>query len=354
MTASEDFRSEMQLSRDAFVSAMGQLDVASRAQLPLGPALTALAEEAQSSAARRALRQLARRVEQGESLPEALASTPTRLSPALLLLAERGLQFGRFDSVLHWTVEQTRRSNELRRQLWFALAYPVFLLAIAVGVASFVLFYIVPQFAKIFEDFGTELPSLTQAVVFVSRIGVNYWLPCLGVLLVLLILVTVVSIGWGHWLVTRRWSGSIPLIGPLFRMAALTEFCHLLAVFIEAQMPLATSVRVAAESSEDQWLRLTGEQLALDIERGIGAEMAALTCGLPSSLAHVLRETSSPTVMADALHGLGDIYAARTEVNARLTSTVIEPFAMIFTVVGLGTIVIALFLPLFKLLNELS
>jgi type II secretory pathway component PulF len=337
-------------------SVLGQLDATARAKLPLAPALIAMAEETYSPRSRRALRQLAVRLERGESLSQALDSVELRLSPALRILAERGTQFGRFDAVLHWTVEQTRRANELRRQLWMALTYPLFLIVIAAGVSSFVFFAIVPQFAKIFEDFGTELPGLTVAVISVARFGLAYWIPCLLVVTLLLavILFTCPFIWQGQWLVSRRWSGSIPLIGPLFRLAALSEFCHLLAVFVESGMPLATSVLVAGESSEDEWLQQTSTQLALDIDRGIGAEMAALTCGFPSSLAHVLRETSSPQALSDALHGLAEIYSARTEVSSRLTSTVVEPFVMVFTVVGLGTIVIALFMPLIKLLNDLS
>ena len=153
---------------------------------------------------------------------------------------------------------------------------------------------------------------------------------------------------------TRRWSGSIPILGPLFRLAALSEFCHLLAVFVESGMPLASSVLVAGETSEDEWLRLTCTQLALDIDRGIGAEMAALTCGFPSSLAHALRGANSPQALAESLHGLAEIYFARTDISSRLTSSVVEPFVMVLTVVGLGTIVISLFLPLLKLLNDLS
>lgn len=331
-----------------------QLDTAARAQLPLAPALRALAEETSSWRTRRALRQLVARLERGESLPDALASVDLKISPALRVLSLRGIQLGRLDAVLHWTVEQTRRSNELRRQLWAAVAYPAVLIGIALSITAFLMICIVPQFGKIFNDFGTELPGLTLVVVSVSQFGLAYWWGCLIGFAVLATIVVSLLMWRGHWLVTQRWSGSIPLIGPLFRLAALSEFCHLLAVFVESEMPLATGVLVAGESSEDEWVKMASVQMALDIDRGIGAEMAALTCGFPASLAHVLRETSSPKTLADALHGLAEIYSARTEVSSRLTSTVIEPFVMIFTVVGLGTIVIALFMPLIKLLNDLS
>ena len=356
MTPKEDDQPVIWLTDADVVSVMGQLDATARVQLPLAPALLAMAEETYSPRTRRGLRQLAARLERGESLSQALDSVELRLSPALRVLAERGTQFGRFDAVLHWTVEQTRRSNELRRQLWLALTYPFLLIAIASVVGSFMFFYIIPQFKKIFDDFGTELPGLTAAMIAVSDFGINYWLPCVVVagLLLLLVLCTCPFIWRGHWLVSRRWSGSIPLIGPLFRLAALSEFCHLLAVFVESEMPLAAGLRVAGESSGDEWLKMVSIQMAEDIECGIGAEMAAITCGFPASVAHVLRGTSSPRTLADALHGLAEIFSARTEVNSRLTSSIIEPFVMIFTVVGLGTVVIALFLPLLKLMNDLS
>lgn len=354
MTSEHDEQPVIRFTEADVESVLEQFDATVRAKLPLAPALHAMADEAYSPKTRRGLRELARRLEQGEPLDRALDSVELRLSPALRLLAEQGTQFGRFDAVLHWTVEQTRRANALRWHLWMALIYPVFLIAVMSAVASFLFFTIVPQFAKIFEDFGTELPRLTVAVISVSRFGSTYWLPCLLAFAALMALGTFPFVWRGHWLVSRRWSGSIPLIGPLFRLAALAEFCHLLAVFVESGMPLASGVRVAGETSEDEWLQLKSAEMTRDINRGIGGEMAALTCGLPPSLAHVLREATSPKLLADALHGLAEIYSARTELSSRLSSSVVEPFVMVLTVVGIGTIVIALFMPLIKLLNDLS
>ncbi|MBC8112860.1 MAG: type II secretion system F family protein [Candidatus Saccharimonas sp.] len=354
MTSTHDDQPVIRFTDADVESVLGQLDTTARAKLPLAPALNAMADETYSPKTRRGLRQLAARLERGESLHQALNSVELRLSPALRVLAEQGTQFGRFDAVLHWSVEQTRRSNELRRQLWVVLTYPLFLISIVATVGSFLFVVIVPQFAKIFDDFGTQLPGITVAVISVSQFCAANRLPALLALAVVLVLATGPFAWRGHWLVTRRWSGSIPLIGPLFRLAALSEFCHLLAVFVESGMPLAAGALVAGESSEDEWLQLMSVQLALDIDRGIEAEMAAITCGFPSSLAHVLREATSPKVLADALHGLAEIYSARTEVSSHLTSSIVEPFVMVLTVVGLGTIVIALFMPLIKLLNDLS
>lgn len=343
------------LNSHEVASILGQVDTAARAQLPLAPALRAMSEEAPSRRTRRELIRLAERLEQGESLPDALRTVRTRLSPAIMLLAENELQFGRIDSVLHWTVEQARRSRELRRQLWLALIYPFVLMSVALMVAGFLLFAIVPQFAKIYEDFGTQLPGLTAVVINIARFGQQYWPVMLAVIVFLVILVLATSpLGRvGRWLVTQRWSGSIPVIGPLFRMAALSDFCHLLAVFVESELPLASSVLVAGESSDDKWLNHASSQWALDIDEGIAAELGALTSGFPSSLAHVFRDTVTPIGMAEALHGLGDIYAARTEVNSRLTSTIVEPFVMVLTVVGLGTLLVALFMPLFGMMHDL-
>jgi len=356
MTSASDNPTPVRFTDADAASVMGQLDATARARLPLAPALMAMAEETYSPRTRRGLRRVAARLERGETLPQALESVDLRMSAALRLLSQQGTHFGRFDEVLHWTVEQTRRSSELRRQLWLALAYPFLLLSVAAVIGAFLFLIVVPMFGKIFEDFGTELPVITRGVVMLARFGVDYWYMCLLVAVVLAAAVTFCSLFlWqGHWLMAQRWSGSIPLIGPLFRLAALSEFCHLLGVFVSSEMPLATSVLVAGESSEDEWLKQATRQLALDIDRGITAEQAALTCGFPASLVQVLRETSSSHNLADALHGLAEVYSARTEVNSRLTSTIIEPFVMVVVVVGLGVVVVSLFMPLIKLLNDLS
>lgn len=303
---------------------------------------------------RRALIEMAQRLEGGSPLPQVLASLGSRVSPLMLTLMEHGAEIGRFDTVLHWAAEQGRRRRSLHWTLWFALSYPLFLLGVGGAVGSFLMIGIVPNFRKIFQDFGTELPDITKVIIETSIFLVNYGPIVVVTILAVLIATFVVTLTSGNWLVTRKWSPFIPLIGPLFHLETLSEFCDLLAVFVECQMPIPKALRLASRGTHDQWLQSACETLASDIDEGHPTETSARTVGIPIAISQLLREGNNSQAMAEALRGLSDLYASRVEVSSRLVAIVAEPFVVLVTAVGLGSTVAALYLPLIKLLNDLS
>jgi type II secretory pathway component PulF len=324
----------------------------------LPPGLRAMAAETGSRRMRRSLRSMADRLEAGEDLPAVLQTLQPRLTPLMGTLVEQGAQLGRLDTILHWAAEQARRGQSLRWQLMSTLSYPLFLVDAALVITAFVLFGIVPMFSKIFQDFGTELPPLTKLIIFVSELGTGFayyaylfW-PILMMIMLFIMLLPIVLLG--NRVMSQRWSIAIPVLGPLFRLATLADFCHLLAVFVEMRLPLARAIRLTGQATTDAWLRKACVELADEIDEGQSSQSSAVAAGLPVAIAQMLRDSSSPTTLVEALHGLGDIYAARAATNSRFIGVIAEPFILIFTSLGLGTIVVALFMPLIKLLNDLS
>jgi type II secretory pathway component PulF len=158
----------------------------------------------------------------------------------------------------------------------------------------------------------------------------------------------------GERTMRQRWAGAIPVLGPLFRLAALSDFCHLLAVFVEVHMPMARAVRLTGQAINDMWLQAACEDLAREIEQGQSSQSSAMAAGLPAAIAQMLRDSSSASTLVEALQGLGDIYAARASTNSRFIAVIVEPFILVFTAASIGTIVVALYLPLINLLNMLS
>lgn len=306
------------------------------------------------SRSQEAIRAMARSLDEGEPLPRVLQSLGSQVSPLMLTLIKHGAELGRFDTALHWAAEQGRRRRSLHWTLWFALSYPLFLLGVGGAVSSFLMIGIVPDFKKIFDDFGTELPGMTKVIIAISNFQVNYWWIVVGAILVAVIAAFVVTLTTGDWLVTRKWSPFIPVIGPLFHLETLSEFCDLLAVFVECQMPIPKTLRMASMATQDQWLQSACETLATDIDEGHGTETSARTVGIPVAISQLLREGSDSQTMAESLRGLSDLYASRVEVSSRLVAIVAEPFVVLVTAVGLGSTVVALYLPLIKLLNDLS
>jgi len=360
MTDSKPPRPPISVSADDAILILEEADLASSAGVPLSPGLRAMAAEAWPGRFRRSLLQLADRLDEGEPLPTVLQSLQPSLSPITESLVQEGADCGRMDLILHWSTEQGRRRRNLRFQLGTALAYPFFLLAVAALIAGFVLIMIVSKFEQIFRDFGTQLPALTHGVLWLSRALIWVSQPFLdhwGMTLVgagLLAAIVLIVAPQCDWISRPRWWGRIPLVGPLFRLVALADFCQFLAILIEIRSPLPKAVRLAGRASGDKWLMNAGEELAAAIEAGNLSAATSTELQVPAAIGQLLSSLSTPESLAEALYGLAEIYSVRAEVNCRFVAVIVEPIVMTVTTVGLGAIVVGLLIPLVKLLNDLS
>ena len=339
---------------DAGDPVVSQMSRAIRAGLPLESGLRALAEQTAWGPTRRALLQLSEDLERGMPLVEGIRVSKARLPRSMSALVEAGMETGRLDTVMKYSVEQSKRATWLRMQIWIALAYPLFLFWFGTLICAFILLTIVPQFKQIFEDFGTELPGLTEFLLGLTSIAVKIgWGPIL-LCFPVLIMLCVVFMTLGRSQFGQQWSNSIPLLGSVFRLATLSDFCQILAILLESKLPFSKALRFAALASNDRWLARKIQVVAHDLDQGATPDQAATLSGLPNSMSQVFRYASSDRTGVEALRGLSDLYAARCSVSSRLVSTILEPFAVIVVMGFAGTTAIAVFLPLIKLLNDLS
>jgi type II secretory pathway component PulF len=339
-------------SEDA-VQILEQSALAAQAGVPLAPGLRAMAAEAPSRRTRIELNRVADRLDAGEPLPEILLALQPQLSPLTATLVELSSEIGRLDTLLHWAAEFGRRRRTLQWSLRTALAYPVFLTLIAVSVWLVLLVVIVPMFKRIFSDFGTQLPALTRLIMGASDLATRFWPIGVAIAIPVTIALCVVLFSQ-RWILSQRWSGGIPIIGKLFYQEAIAEFCHLSAVFIELRLPLQKSIRLTGQSTHFRWLQNACENLAEDVESGQLTDHSALSLGFPVAVSQLLSNSADSAATSEALHGIGELYTARIIVQSRLIATAIEPFILILTVVSIGSIIVALILPLVSLLNALS
>ncbi len=332
----------------------GQISQAIRTGLPLETGLRALAEQTRSGRTRRALMELSERLERGTPLADAMQNMDTHLPHSMSVLVEAGLETGKLDSVMQYSVEQSQRASWLRREVWTSLAYPLFLSLFCAMICSFILVTIIPQFKRIFDDFGTELPGLTVVLIRFSDSIVNFWHLVGTPIFLIPFALCVLFLLLGRSGLMQRWATSIPLFGTVFRLATYSEFCQILAILTEAKLPFSKALRFAGAASDDRWLKRKCLMMAHDVEHGSTPDEAAMLSGLPNSLRQVFRHASSETTFVEALRGLADLYAARCSISSGLVSTILEPFAVVVVMGFAGMTTIAIFLPLIKLLNDLS
>lgn len=353
-TARPDLPFEKLTGADAELLA-GQMANVTGAGLPLSAGLRALSEEVPSFRVRRWLRTISDRLERGQSLGAVAREAEGSWPQYFLAMLFAGQRTGKLPTLLNECVVHLRTTAEVRRQLWVAMAYPGVLILAAWLLLSFLTTWLLPQFKSIFLAFGTELPVITVAILawsdFMSFLG--WWF--LPSLVVAAWLVWIASDSLGYERARDALVSRVPLFGEARRSAALGEFCRLLSLLVKYQVGLPEAVRLAAGSVRDTDLREACLELATRVESGESLSEAATGIGrFPQDLLHLFRWADRGDDFSEGLQNASEVLSAQSRVHSHTLAIICEPAVTIAIGVTVGLTVIALFMPLVKLLNDLS
>lgn len=348
-------------------------DAAMEATVPLSASLRALAQESTGGIIHRELQRMVNELDRGQPLDVVMRTFPTALPRRMSALVDAGLKTGKLPFFMQHVLDYQRRNAQLRRRILRNLAYPLLVFVFAASIVAGILIGIIPSFKKIFDDFGTDLPALTKVLIAVSdsAVGATAWMapvaqrlgwPATIVLLCCVVAGASLLLGWFRiapldWL--RHWSQRglqlAPIVGSVFQTAALANFFRLVALLVEAGVPLPESLRLAAAVTDDGSLEAGAKRVSTAIEHGdspLDAVRSAET--FPREVLPIFRWADNRKLFIEALRGAADIYAVRSHLHAGVTGIVLAP-ALIFGVgLSVGLVVIAMFLPLIKLLNDLA
>ena len=358
------------LSRDESVEFGGNVATIVQSGLPLVSGLQALYAEIPSGGLRRlltwrrgqggfagargALREMIRRLEAGESVERVIAIDGGG-APPIPAIIRSGLRTDRLGLYLEQYLSRARESADRRRQVVLGLAYPLLLLVAGIAVLTAVSYFLVPNFRAIFEDFGVELPGLTLLVIGISDLlvaGAVWLFPGLIVALALIWTGVLVFGGPHAW---RRLIYRTPIIGDPWRFAALSEFSHLLAVLVEGAEPLPVALRACGGASHNPDLARHAAMLADDVQRGTELVIGARSLSaFPPELTAFFLWANDRESFVDGLRAAGDIFDTRARAQIGVVTAVLEPVIILGVAGTLAMVLTALFLPLIKLLNELS
>ena len=333
----------------------GQMANVTGAGLPLSAGLRALSEEVPSRRVRKWLRAISDRLERGQSLGAVAREAEGAWPRYFLAMLSAGQRTGKLPVLLNECVVHLRTTAEVRRELWVALAYPAVLIAVAWLLLSFLGTLILPQFRSIFLGFGKELPGITVAILAWSDVmGVVGWWS-LPALVLVLWLAWIFAEPLGYERLRDSLVSHVPLFGEARRSAALSEFCRLLSMLVKYEVGLPEAVRLAAGSVRDADLREACFDLATRIQAGESLTDAATQIGrFPQDLLHLFRWADRGEDFAEGLQNASEVLGAQSRVHSHTLAIVFEPAVTIAIGIVVGLTVIALFMPLVKLLNDLS
>jgi len=343
----------VELSASEVERLTGHIGEITRAELPLAPALAALAEELPPDRFRRGLRQIVRRLEAGLSLEQVL-STPR--APAVLpALIRVGVRTGRTGEVLGEYLASVRQMASLRRRGALVLGYPLILLSTLSLVFLGFLTVIVPDFKSIFSDFGTELPRITRLLIGLSDlVSLHVLWVLLGI--VVLVVLPCVTLRWGlDRPGRRRLLHRIPMIGPLVRYGGLARFARLLALLVRQEVPLPEALPLAGDATGDAEIADAARYLA-DVARqgGTLSPETHVLSRFPASLMQALSWHEYRDALPEALLAVAEMFEGRSRVQMSLITALTGPVVAVFVASTGLFLVIGLFGPIIQLLNDLS
>jgi len=331
---------------------LGGVAEAGRA-LPEG--FRALAEETSDRSSRALLERLAEAVERGETLASALKAEGGHCPRHMIGIVAAAARSGQPARVLSEAGRFARLRSDVYRQLFIQLFYPIILCCAYLALFLLLSFWIVPMYENLFREFGVDLPQLTIALIEFSRVLRNpgFW----GVLALILLGCFVVAVmeQWRTYRITTRLSQGVPLFGALWRNATMAEFVHLLALLLEGHVPLPEALRLAASGTRDRPLVLASEGVARRIENGDPFGDAATAYRLfPRGLTKLLDWAERKESLPEALRLGGELYLARARAQTTLLGVFLFVSGIILVLLGTWLTIVALYLPLVKLMSELS
>jgi type II secretory pathway component PulF len=323
------------------------------AGLPMAHGLIALGEELPRGRLRRSMNELARTLESGVTLDQALDKQSNTIPPHLRGLVVAGLRSGRLGDILSRFSQYVGVGTELKRRLWLSLAYPILTVCTALALLFFVCVILVGQFETIYRDFNIPLPMMTNGLISIARVVNTAWVP-------VAIVGGMLLLGWlvGRFLLPpalrRGLAGRLPLIGRVWRAVSLAEFCHLLALLLESELPLPEALRLTGEGVQDSDVDAACRQMANQVGSGRSLSQAMEKVWLfPFGLSRLVRWAENQESLPEVLHMAGSMFESRGRSYSSFVGTVLNVFCVLL-VFQMVLVVPALFLPLITLISRLS
>ncbi|MES0349221.1 MAG: type II secretion system F family protein [Desulfobacteria bacterium] len=320
------------------------------AGLPLIQSLNILESQEENKTFKAVLKQVKDNVEEGSTLADAMGKHPKIFDELFVNMVAAGEVGGILDTILNRVSAYMEKAMKLKRQVKGAMTYPAIVLVIAVLVIVVILVFVIPVFEKMFADFGGTLPVPTQIVVAISNFmkgNIVYMIIGLGLL----------AYAFKRFCGTEKGRAlvddimlKLPVVGPLLRKVAVAKFTRTMSTMISSGVPILDSLDIVAKTSGNK----TVERAIYDVRSGItqGRTMADPLgeSGVFPSMVVQMVAVGEQTGALDAMLGkIADFYDDEVDAAVEGLTSMIEPFMMVFLGTTIGGLVIAMYLPIFKM-----
>ena len=320
------------------------------AGLPLVQCLEILGNQADNRTFRRLLKQVKGDVESGSTFADALKKHPKTFDDLFVNLIAAGEVGGILDTILNRLSAYIEKAMKLKKKVKGAMVYPVVVLVIAMAVVAVLLLFVIPVFKQMFEDMGGELPAPTQLVVSLSE-----WMKSYVVIVILAVVGLIIL--FNRFYATRKGRVivddlllKLPVMGDLIRKVAVARFTRTLGTMIQSGVPLLDGLDIVARTAGNKTVEAAIFKTRASIAEGRTiAEPLGESGVFPSMVVQMISVGESTGALDAMLAKIADFYDEEVDAAVDALTALIEPFLMVFLGGIIGGVVIAMYLPIFKL-----
>jgi type IV pilus assembly protein PilC len=325
------------------------------AGLPLIQCMDILATQTENKALGSAVRQASSDIQGGSSLSEALGKHPKIFNQLYCNMVSAGEASGNLDGVLIRLAEYQEKTAGLIRKIKGAMTYPLILTIVMVGATGLLLTFVVPQFAAMFSDLGGELPLPTRIVMGVSNFLKAY---------IIFIIIGIIGaiIGYNYYYKTEQGAMVIdaiklklPILGDLARKSAISRFSQTLSTLLSSGVSILDALSITAKTAGNKVLE---KGLYLTLEKISGGQSIADPLGqtgvFPPMVIHMIAVGEKTGDLAGMLQKISQFYEEEVDAAVDALTSILEPIMIVVMGIVIGGILIAMYLPMFDLINQIG
>ena len=320
-------------------------------------ALYVLEEQAKSDKMREALIQIRKDVEAGISLSDALRRHPEIFNDLYVAMVEAGELGGILEATLHRVADQLEKDDSLRRQVKAAMMYPIMIGGFALLILLALVTFLVPVFEKVFVDFGGDLPVITKFTVAMSHFVTGRWY-------------LMFAIVFGIVFAFKKWKGTergreqwdrfklrIPWqIGDIVQKVALARFSRTYSALIAAGVPMLQAIEITGRTSGNKVVENAMEAVRESVKGGgsITTPMRAEPAAFPTMVTSMIAVGEETGALETMLEKVADFYEDEVAASLKALTSILEPLMIIIVGGIVGFIVISMYMPMFKVYDQIK
>jgi type IV pilus assembly protein PilC len=290
-------------------------------------------------------------VETGSSLSQAFRKYPLYFDALFCNLVQAGEQAGILDTLLDRLATYKEKILAIKSKIKSALFYPISIIVVAFIITAIIMIFVIPAFKDLFSSFGADLPALTMLVITISNFFVDYWWAIFG------------TIGFSVWFFFYTWKRSekmqstmdrvmlkLPLFGELIRKATIARFARTLSTMFAAGVPLVEALDSVAGASGNRVYYDATKQIQSDVTTGTSLTVAMQNTEVfPNMVLQMVSIGEESGALDAMLSKVADFYEGEVDDAVEGLSSLMEPIIMVVLGTLIGGLVIAMYLPIFKM-----